>query len=155
MEVYSAKLKHLDSYERFLANCYQHGLSQYESAVKQPLEFLKKVVSNEGQTSTYFCIEHGEIIGAIRFRHFDSDYVENVIGHVGYETKPTARRKGVAKFMLSWIQNEIMEYNAIITCEFNNAASEKVILSCGGTYLNEVYSTEKQSYVKRYELPCT
>lgn len=155
MEVCPAKLNHLDSYEIFLIECYQSGLAKYELAVNKPTEFLKSIILNEEETSTYFCIEDEEVLGAIRFRRFHNEYVEKVIGHVGYETKPIARGKGVAKFMLSWVQQTIMTSSVIITCEFNNQASEKVILSCGGVFLNEIYSIEKQSYVKRFELPCT
>lgn len=154
MEVYSANLHHLYSYEKFITECYLSGLIKYESAIKEPKAYLKSVILEEDKTSTFLCIDNDEVLGAIRFRRFNNLYVEKVIGHVGYETKPSARGNGVAKFMLSWLQKNIMNATAIITCEVDNHASEKVILGCNGTYLNEVYSTEKKNYVKRFELPC-
>ncbi len=57
--------------------------------------------------------------------------------------------------MLSWIQKNILNSDAIVTCEADNLASEKVIKRCGGVYLNQIYSTEKQNDVKRYVLPST
>jgi predicted acetyltransferase len=155
MEVSLAKLEHLKPYEDFLVECYQSGLSKYKEAISEPRVYLERTVSDQGNTSTYFCVEHEEILGAIRFRHHTSEYIENVIGHVGYETKPTARGKGVARIMLSWIQSNILDSDAIVTCEADNIASEKVIKRCGGIYLNQIYSVEKQNDVKRFKLPST
>ena len=155
MEVSLAKLEHLNSYENFILECYQSGLTKYKEATSEPKAFLDRIISNQSDTSTYFCIEHEEIIGAIRFRHHTSDYIENVIGHVGYETKPTARGKGVARVMLSWVQSNILDFDAIVTCEADNLASEKVIKRCGGIYLNQIYLAVKQNDVKRYRLPST
>ncbi len=155
MEVSLAKLEHLNSYENFLIECYKNGLTKYKEATSDPKKFLQNVILNQDDTSTYFCVEHEEILGAIRFRHHTSEYIENVIGHVGYETKPTARGKGVARFMLSWVQENILNSDAIVTCEADNIASEKVIKKCGGVYLNQIYSTEKQNDVNRFKLPNT
>jgi len=155
MEISPAKLEHIKSYESFLVECYQSGLIKYKDATSEPKQFLENIILNQGDTSTYFCIEQDEILGAIRYRHHTNEYIENVIGHVGYETKPTARGKGIARLMLSWLQKNIIGSNAVITCEADNIASEKVIKSCGGEYLNKIYSKEKQNEVKRYRLPST
>ena len=74
------------------------------------------------------------------------------LGHVGYETKPTARGKGVAKFMLSWLQQNVLTNSIIITCEADNIASQKLIESCGAHYLNQIFSTERNNYVSRFQL---
>ena len=77
---------------------------RYHYKIQNPI--YKKIVSHTiedflpddwPKTSTFFCIENDEILGAIRFRHGTTPYIERVVGHVGYETKPTARGKGVAK----------------------------------------------------------
>jgi len=155
MKLSPASLEHLHTYESFLESCYQDGLIKYKEALSEPIKYLNDVVSNQGHTATYFCIHNEEIVGAIRFRHHTSQYIEDVIGHVGYETKPSARGKGIAQIMLSWIQKNILESDAIITCEFDNIASEKVITRCGGVYLNQIFSKEKQNEVRRYSLPAT
>ena len=140
MEVSLAKLEHLKSYTDFLVECYQSGLSKYKEAVSEPKKFLERTVLDRDHTSTYLCVENKEILGAIRVRHFTSEYIESVIGHVGYETKPTARGKGVAGFMLTWVQENVIDLDVIVTCEVDNKASEKVIKRCGGEYLNQIYS---------------
>ena len=152
MDIFKADNKYLESYKNFLRACFTYGLVKYESALNDPENYLNNIIFDSSQTSTYFCIQQGEVIGAIRCRHHTNHYIENVIGHVGYETKPTARGKGVAKFMLSWLQENVLTGSIIITCEINNLASKKVIESCGAQYINQIYSPEKKSDVKRFLL---
>ncbi len=155
MDIFKADTKYLESYKKFLRACFSHGLVKYEAALNDPESYLYNIIIDSPQTSTYFCIHQSEVIGAIRFRHHTNHYIENVIGHVGYETKPTARGKGVAKFMLSWLQENVLTDSIIITCEIDNIASKKVIESCGAQYINQIYSPEKNSAVKRFILERT
>lgn len=135
---------------------------KYAIAVSDPKAFLDKVIFdslNENsaeqlpRTSTYFCIENDRILGAIRYRHGTNAFIERVIGHAGYETVPSARGKGVARFMLNWLQANVLTSNIIITCETDNIASQKVVKYCGARFINQIFSTEKNSYVARFELP--
>ena len=155
MEVFIADIKYLALYKAFLSDCVSRGIHKYEFALNDPKSYLQSIITDSENTSTYFCIQNNEILGAIRFRHHTNTYIENVIGHVGYETRPAARGKGVAKFMLSWLQKNVMNRSIIITCEINNVASEKVINRCAAKYLNQVYSTEKKSEIKRFQLEPT
>ena len=155
MDIFIADIKYLESYREFLLNCFSGGLEKYESALNEPKTYLQILIADAENTSTHFCIQDGEVLGAIRYRYHTSTYIENVIGHVGYETKPTARGKGVAKFMLSWIQENVLQSSIIITCEADNSASKRVIESCGAKYINQIYSPEKNNEVKRFKLERT
>jgi predicted acetyltransferase len=124
-------------------------------ALNDPESYLQNLIMDSENTSTYLCIQDDVVLGAIRCRHHSNRYIENVIGHVGYETKPSARGKGVAKFMLSWLQKNVLTDNIIITCEVDNIASQKVIESCGAKYINQIYSPEKNNDVKRFRLTRT
>jgi predicted acetyltransferase len=136
MEIIPAQVHHLDSYQLFLAECFEYGILKYGPALKNPKCYLAKVIAdahsvqvddNTLQTSTYLCLQGNEVIGAIRFRHQTNDLITRVIGHVGYETKPSARGKGVAKFMLNWMQKHVLTDDIIITCEVDNHASKYII----------------------------
>ncbi len=161
MDIVLADMKHLDSYTDFLFDCFNNGINKYESALTDVKSYLYLLILNakgeelpEGspRTSTYFCVHNNEIIGAIRYRHGTNEYVERVIGHVGYETKPSARGRGVAQLMLNWIQGNILSTSIIVTCEINNVASKKVIERCNGKYINQIYSPEKNAEVLRFQL---
>ncbi|MFA0230209.1 GNAT family N-acetyltransferase, partial [Vibrio sp. 10N.261.45.A7] len=94
----------------------------------------------------------GEILGVIRVRHGTSEYIHDVIGHIGYETLPQVRGRGVASHMLSWVQRHVLTENAIISCESGNVASRKVIEKCGGQFLSTFYSEQDNREVLRYQL---
>jgi predicted acetyltransferase len=155
MDIYIADIKYLESYTEFLVACCNSGLKKYEAALDDPKSYLQSLIADVKSTSTYFCVQDNEILGAIRYRHHTDTYIENVIGQVGYETKPTARGRGVAKFMLLWVQGNILKNSIIITCEADNVASKRVIESCGAKYMNQIYSPEKNSEVKRFQLERT
>lgn len=161
MEIEKANLSHLDAFRDYVEKCVQDGLELYDGANLDSGAYLKKRIGYaegiglpEGwpPISMYFCVDSGKILGAIRIRHGFNEYINNVIGHIGYETLPLARGKGIATAMLQWALRNVVEDSAIISCDINNIGSKKVIEKCGGKYLNTFYSDEEQSHIMRYQL---
>ncbi|CAH1575376.1 GNAT family N-acetyltransferase [Vibrio jasicida] len=161
MEIAKANLSHLEAFKQYVEKCVQAGMEMYVAAQHDSDALLKKRIGYakgeglpEGWTpsSTYFCIEEEVILGSIRVRDGNSDYLENVIGHIGYETAPDAQGKGIATFMLNWVKTEIIKDSAIVTCDVNNRASRRVIEKAGGEFLNTFYSEQDQYEVRRYRV---
>ena len=161
MEIVKVNENHLNAFTLYADECIADGLDLYNSATDNYEAFLKKRIAySQGNElphgwppiSMFFCIEKGEILGAIRIRHGTNEYINNIIGHIGYETSPKARGRGIATLMLNWIKENIIEGICIVSCEINNLASQKVIQKCGGEYLNTLYSEEDDSEILRYEL---
>ncbi|MEH6445330.1 MAG: GNAT family N-acetyltransferase [Oceanospirillaceae bacterium] len=164
MEITKADLSHLEAFRVYTQECTNDGLALYASAIGDCESYLKKRIAYaEGKglpegwppISMHFCIESGSILGAIRVRHGTTEYIENVIGHIGYETLPQARGKGIASAMLAWVKNHVISDIAIVTCDANNFSSQKVIEKCGGKYLNTSYSEEDECEILRYQLKRT
>jgi predicted acetyltransferase len=164
MNITKIKMSHLKAFEVYANECINDNLDVYKSAKNNYKSYLKKRIAySEGKElpdgwppmSLFVCIESGRIIGAIRIRHGINDYIENVIGHIGYETLPKVRGRGIATVMLKWVQENILEDIAIVTCNENNIASQKVIEKCGGLYLNNFYSKEEQREIRRYQIKST
>lgn len=162
MRVCLAEMKYLASYQQYLVECFSDGLQKYQAAALAPKSYLENIIAHEQglklpsdipPTSSYFCLFNDEVVGTIRYRRGNSRFIDQVIGHTGYDTKPSARGKGVAKFMLSWLQTQLLTEDIIVTCEHNNIASQKVIESCGGKFINQIYSKEKAAMVLRFQLP--
>jgi predicted acetyltransferase len=163
MKIVPADMMHLKAFENYVNECIDSDIDSYQFIFDNHQRYLKKRIAySEGNElpngwppiSTYFCIRDTEILGSIRVRHGLNPYIENVIGHIGYETKPSARGQGVAKFMLSWIQDHVLTESAIITCDAANVASRKVIEACGAKYLNKFYSAEENRDIIRYQITC-
>jgi|GEM_PF-402634 len=161
MKICLAEMKYLASYQQYLAECFSYGLEKYQLATQDPKHYLETIIAhaqgeklpeNTPTTSSYFCLNNDKVVGTIRYRRGNSPLIERVIGHVGYDTKPSARGQGVAKFMLSWLQSQVLTEPIIVTCEHNNIASQKVIESCGGKFINQIYSKEKAAKVLRFQL---
>ncbi|EMK3307904.1 GNAT family N-acetyltransferase, partial [Vibrio vulnificus] len=145
----------------YAKECFDSGIPKYENVELNPEAYLLGLVERSKATSelpngylpstTYYCVSNSEILGAIRVRAGTNVNVENVIGHVGYETKPSARGKGVASFLLAWVRDNVVTDSVIVTCSIDNPASQKVIENCGGEYLGN-YTDDNEGTVRRYRL---
>ena len=161
MEITKAANCHRDMFRRYVEICCHDNLALYQAAIDDPDAYLeKRIAYSFGQLlpagwppiMTYFCILSGEIVGSIRVRCGDNDKIENIVGHIGYETLPKVRGKGVATTMLKWVKSNMITGAMIITCQSKNIASKKVIEKCGGEYLNTFYDVEEGLDILRYRL---
>ncbi|MBM7036675.1 GNAT family N-acetyltransferase [Vibrio ulleungensis] len=153
-----------DAYVRYVNVCYAAGLDYYDIAIDDPKAFLSELIKHaRGESlpdgwvrcSTYFCVEGGEIIGALRLRHQSNDFIDNVIGHIGYETHPQSRGRGVATAMLTHVRNKALEGQAFIICETTNKPSEAVMLRAGAVLDTTLVDADKGVELLRYKLSAT
>jgi len=85
-------------------------------------------------SSTYLGVREKDnyIVGMIDIRHYLNEYLTQVGGHIGYGVRKTERNKGYAKQMLKLALEKCKELKikkVLITCDEDNIASEKIILS--------------------------
>jgi predicted acetyltransferase len=89
--------------------------------------------------TTLWYVEGVEYFGRLAIRHRLTDFLRDSGGHVGYDVRPTARRRGYATAMLrealpmAWA---LGLDQVLITCDTDNVASRKVIEANGGRYEN-------------------
>lgn len=161
MKIELANMVHLDAFRSYVDECVADGIVLYEFIFSNYARYLNKRIAYargeqlpKGWTpiTTYFCIDDGVILGSIRVRQGSNDYIDNVIGHIGYETRSSARGKGVAKCMLAYVQDTLLTESIIISCDPTNIASRKVIERCGAEFLNEYYYEAEHQQVRRYRL---
>ena len=110
------------------------------SSIEIWLEELKKrscedtVPEGLVPSSTYLGVREKDnyIVGMIDIRHYLNEYLTQVGGNIGYGVRKTERNKGYAKQMLKLALEKCKELKikkVLITCDEDNIASEKVILS--------------------------
>ena len=115
------------------------GLDRF-SSIEDWLEELKKrscedtVPKGLVPSSTYLGVREKDnyIVGMIDIRHYLNEYLTQVGGNIGYGVRKTERNKGYAKQMLKLALEKCKELKikkVLITCDEDNIASEKVILS--------------------------
>ena len=96
--------------------------------------------------TTFFLYVDGIPVGTGSIRHFLTDALRNVGGHIGYAISPKYRNHGYGKEIL---KNLILEArklgikDILVTTNINNYASQKVVLSNGGIETNR---NEERAY---------
>ena len=140
-----AAFAHAVQYGDYIDACSQDTrIEHYDDAVGHSDEYLYSIINAaEGlglptghvPQATFFAIENKRILGAIRVRLGSTDFIENVIGHIGYEVRPDARNRGVAKRMLNWVLTDVVNGPVVISCGVDNIASQRVIEATGATFV--------------------
>lgn len=120
------------------------GLNRF-SSIEDWLEELKKRSSEDTvpkglvPSSTYLGVREKDnyIVGMIDIRHYLNEYLTQVGGNIGYSVRKSERNKGYAKQMLKLALEKCKELKikkVLITCNKDNIASEKVILSANAKF---------------------
>jgi predicted acetyltransferase len=90
--------------------------------------------------TTLWWVEGAEFLGRIGIRHRLTSLLQAAGGHIGYDVRPSARRRGHATAMLRAalpIAGRMGIDPAVLTCDAANVASRKVIEGCGGVFEGE------------------
>jgi predicted acetyltransferase len=131
---------------------------------KSPQEYIVKSLLNETEevdgrkvTATQLLAiskSDNRIIGMVQVRHFLNDYLLQYGGHIGYSVRKSERNKGYAKEELRqaliYCKDILNISRVLLTCDNDNLASQKTILSQGGKKENEVLLEDENCVVKRY-----
>jgi predicted acetyltransferase len=85
--------------------------------------------------TTLWWVSGDEYLGRISIRHRLTAGLREIGGHIGYDIRPSARRRGHATAMLTAVlpaAHSLGINPALLTCDEDNIASRKVIEANGG-----------------------
>lgn len=89
----------------------------------------------------FWLVDNNEFIGRVSIRHYLTDALKKVGGHIGYDIRPSKRRMGYGKKILALVLPEAKKLGinkALITCDETNIGSKKIIEANGGVLENRV-----------------
>jgi len=103
---------------------------------------------------SYFIEAEGRMVGELYIRRRLSPRLEKIGGHIGYKVRPSQRNRGIAtaalRIALRMLRQDGLE-QALVTCNDANAASARVIETCGGVRIENAET--EQGTERRYWVP--
>ena len=132
----------------------EHGVDRYRSVLEDFESYLAEVRSREDAATvpvgwvrcTEFCLEvEGEIVGCARLRFELNALLEQEGGHIGYDVRPSARRRGFGNLILQLVLPEARRAGlerVLITVDSDNYSSLRIIEKNGGVLADEVLSVK-------------
>ena len=118
----------------------------------------KKLADAHGRTDTLvpkthlWAVSEGRFVGRLSIHHELNDTLRREGGHIGYDTLPSLRGRGIATQMLRQalpIARTLGLAEVLITCNDTNAASIRVVERNGGV-LRETKILDPNRPAKRY-----
>lgn len=85
--------------------------------------------------TTLWYVDGDQYLGRLAVRHELTEHLLAVGGHIGYDVRPTARRRGHATAMLAGglvVARDLGIEQALVTCDDDNVGSRTVIERAGG-----------------------
>ena len=135
---YKLALEDFDAYFRSLMN--------YAKGVNLPLGHVP--------SSTFWLVsDGGRIIGRSSLRHQLTTELAHEGGHIGYDIRPSERRKGYGTLILKLTLQRAMEKGlrrVFITCDADNVGSARVIEKNGGELQGQEVSRRTGKLISQY-----
>ena len=103
-------------------------------------------------STTLWLIDNDEFIGRLSIRHELNKKLLQHGGHIGYYIRKSKRGKGYGKLILQLGLEEARKIGiskALITCDYDNIASRKIIEENGGV-LENIITLEEDRKLRRY-----
>jgi predicted acetyltransferase len=143
----------------------REGDTRYVDAVSDIARFVKRCEDGESgpslfegwvPQSTFWLVRNGErVLGCSRLRHSLTPFLQHEGGHVGYDIRPSERRKGYGTLLLRLTLDEARRLGlgeVLITADEANVASWKVIERNGGQREDGSFSGTRGPF-RRYRVP--
>ncbi len=91
--------------------------------------------------SLFWLVNDSEFIGILSLRRGPDGTFIRISGHIGYQIRPSQRRRGYGKQLLHLGLQKAKELGLtclLLTCDEDNIASKKIIESNGGQFENAI-----------------
>jgi predicted acetyltransferase len=139
------------------------GSQQYEDAIRDFKEFIqfcadeaagRNLAPTRVQQSTFWLVrDDRKILGCSRLRHALNIFLEDFGGHIGYDIRPSERRRGYGTQILRLTLDKARHIGlgrVLVTADSSNTASWRVIEKNGGVLYSEAVSQHTGTLLRKY-----
>jgi predicted acetyltransferase len=105
------------------------------------------------QSSAYYLLADDKLIGSGNLRHELNAGLKVFGGHIGYNVRPSERRKGYGSLILRLTLEKARRLGlerVFLTCDTDNTASAKIIEKHGGRLENRMFYEPTGKVISQY-----
>ena len=145
--------------EEFIAagdDRYKEPITDFEAFIQLCTDEAvgRNLASARVPQSTFWLVRNEQrILACSRLRHTLNPYLEEVGGHIGYDVRPSERRRGYGTQTLTLTLDKAREIGlkrVLITADSSNIASWRVIEKTGGVLHSESICRETGELLRKY-----
>ena len=134
---------------------YQTALEDFDAYVRDLLDGPRDVNLPPGRvpSSTFWLAAGRRLIGRSSIRHRLTPELEYEGGHIGYDIRPSERRRGYGTLILRLTLEKARGLGlgrVLLTCDASNVASARVIERNGGRLREQAVSRRSEELISRY-----
>lgn len=138
------------------------GEDRYDSAIDDFDAYLKRLeIFADGTdlpphcvpSNAFFLLADGKLIGSGNLRHRLNETLEVFGGHIGYDVRPSERRKGYGSLILKLTLEKARRLGlekVFLTCDADNIASAKIIEKHGGRLEKQMFYEPTGKVISQY-----
>jgi len=142
--------------EKSYADMYAEAVEDFDSYVAKLHDHAKGLNLPEGwvPSSTFWLVrDNSRVLGCSRLRHYLAGDLRYEGGHIGYDIRPSERRKGHGALILRLTLEKARELSlerVLVTCHADNIASQQIIEKNGGKFASQVIPRQGGKPLRRY-----
>lgn len=127
--------------------------ADFPDFVEGLLQFAIHPVGTRVPESIFWIISGDVFVGRLGLRHRLNENLLQFGGHIGYEIRPSMRRRGYGTRALALGLDEARKLGierVLVTCSEHNIGSQKIIEANGGVLENKVETPFREELTCRY-----
>jgi predicted acetyltransferase len=156
-------LKLAEDFRLMAAEFLAEGDHRYKEAASDVVQFVERCAKNtvgadlppdKVPWSTFWLVKDRQrVLGCSRLRHYLNARLEQEGGHIGYDIRPSERRKGYATYLLNLTLEKARAMGltrVLVTVDSSNVPSWRVIEKNGGVIESERASAATGQLLRKY-----
>jgi predicted acetyltransferase len=144
-----------EAYKAAGENRYRLGIEDFDTYLDQ-LEMYRtgrNLPDGHVRSNNFFLLAGDKLIGSGHLRHELNAWLAVMGGHIGYDVRPSERRKGYGSLILRLTLEKARARGlerVFLTCDTDNLASAKIIEKNGGKLENQMIYEPTGKLISQY-----